>query len=141
MLFFCIVLTILTPVITVFNITSGYQEVSPYFEMYPRFLTVIVIDAVFSIALTGFSIYAGVALWKIRPNAVKIAKKYLLAMLGYSILGSFLPFMAGLPSEANQAMIAEVAKDLFRAVISFAVWYSYLNRSVRVRETYGKIIP
>jgi len=33
-------------------------------------------------------------------------------------------------------MLAEVAKDTFRGVIYFAVWYSYLNKSERVRATY-----
>ena len=34
-------------------------------------------------------------------------------------------------------MIAQVAKDTFRGVIYFAVWYSYLNKSKRVkRPTY-----
>lgn len=141
LLLFCVSLTILSPLITVFNIISGYQEVSPYIAVFPGLLTITIIDAVLSIALTGFSIYAGIALWKIRTNAVKIAKKYLLTMLGYSILSAFLPFMAGLPSEANQSMISGVAKSLFRAIIYVAVWYSYLNKSVRVRETYDKIIP
>jgi len=33
------------------------------------------LDAAFSIALMSFGIYAGVRLWKIKPNAVPIAKK------------------------------------------------------------------
>jgi hypothetical protein len=44
--------------------------------------------------------------------------------------------MAGLPSAANQAMMGEVAKNTFRGVIYFAIWYSYLNKSKRVRATY-----
>jgi hypothetical protein len=44
--------------------------------------------------------------------------------------------MAGLPSAANEAMIAQVVKDAFRGIIYFAIWYSYLNKSQRVRATY-----
>ena len=164
LLLFCIGLTILTPLRTAFNLTSGYKQASPYFEMFPGLLIITIIDSVLSIALIGFSIYAGIALWKIRPNAVKIAKKYLLTLLGYSILAAFLPFMVSLPSEANQAMIGvpldeheqiyqditsyfagqyvmelreEIAKGIFRSIIYVAVWYSYLNKSQRVKATYG----
>lgn len=141
LLLFCIGLIIISPLLNIFSITSGYQEVSPYFEVYPRILPIVIITSVLGIVLSCFSIYAGIVLWKIRPNAVKIAKNYLLTMLGYSILSAFLPFMAGLPAEANQAMLTTVAADIFRTVIYTAVWYSYLNRSIRVKQTYGAIIP
>jgi hypothetical protein len=137
LLLFCIGLTILRPLMTVFNLDSGYKQASPYFEVFPGLLIITIIDSVLSIALIGFSIYAGIVLWEIRPNAVKIAKKYLLTLLGYSILTAFLPFMAGLPSEANLSMIGEIAKGIFMSIIYVAVWYSYLNKSKRVKATYG----
>ena len=84
----------------------------------------------------AFSVYAGTGLWSIRPGAVHMAKRYPLHFLGYHAVAAILPFMAGLPSAANEAMIAQGAKDTFRGVIYFAVWYSCLNKSRRVSVTY-----
>ncbi|MCH7986957.1 MAG: DUF2569 family protein [Acidobacteria bacterium] len=57
-------------------------------------------------------------------------------LLAYNILASLLPFLAGLPAEANEAMIREVATGLFRSIIYIAIWSSYLKKSKRVAATY-----
>ena len=136
LLLFCLFLTVFSPLATIFNLVSGYNEASPYFDQFPGLVNLAIVDGMLSIGLMVFSIYVGIALWKIRQGAVKIAKKYLLVFLGYSILAIFLPFMAGVPSEANEAMIGEVAKGAIGSFIYFAIWYSYLNKSQRVKTTY-----
>ena len=133
---FCIIITVINPLITVFNFVSGYNAYIPYFNHFPGLLKVFIIDFVLCIALTSISIYAGISLWMIRTNAVKIAKIYLLVFLCYSILGIFLPFMTGLQFEGSEVMIVEVVKAPFAAFIFIAIWYSYLNKSKRVKATY-----
>jgi hypothetical protein len=86
--------------------------------------------------LIAFSIYAGVGLWSIRPGAVRTAKKYFLFYLGYAVIAAALPFMAGLPSAANEAVIGGAVKGTLGGLVSFAIWYSYLNKSERVKATY-----
>jgi ABC-type spermidine/putrescine transport system permease subunit I len=86
-----------------------------------------------------FSIYAGISLWRVKPGAVSLAKKYFLTVLAYAVIAAFLPFLAGLPAAANSAMIPDVAKDTIRLLVYAAVWYSYLNKSVRVKATYGPL--
>lgn len=66
-----------------------------------------------------------------------MAKRYLLCLLGYFAVTAILSFLSGLPSAANGAMIAEVVKNTLRGVFYFAIWYSYLNMSERVRSTYA----
>jgi len=83
-----------------------------------------------------FSIYAGVALWQKKQDAVRIAKRYFVTFLLYTVVASALPFMAGLPSQANEAMIAELFKDASRSFLFFGIWYSYLNKSRRVKNTF-----
>jgi hypothetical protein len=90
-----------------------------------------------SITLMILSIRAGMALWNIKPGAVRIAKKYLLLFLGYSVIALFLPFMAGLPSESNDAMVPEIVKGAFQSILYFGIWYSYLSISKRVLNTYN----
>ncbi len=134
LLLFCLGLTVFSPLITVFSLVGAYSDAP--FDRFPSLLTVTVIDTLLSAGLMAFSIYAGVALWRIRPGAVETAKKYLLCFLGYQVIAAILPFMAGLPSSANEAMTAEVAKNVVRSVFYVAIWYSYLNRSKRVKATY-----
>jgi hypothetical protein len=136
LLLFCLALTVLSPLVTLVSLVGGYSESSKYFNQFPGLLRINVIDAILSVSLMAFSIYAGIGLWTLRPGAVQMAKRYLWFFLGYHAIAAFLPFLAGLPSAANDAMLAEVAKDTFRGVIYFAVWYSYLNKSERVRATY-----
>lgn len=60
----CLALTVFTPLITIANLTSAYQETSPLFAQFPRVRTVLIVDTVLSAGLMCFSIYAGVALWQ-----------------------------------------------------------------------------
>jgi hypothetical protein len=133
---FCIALTILSPLLTFGSLASLYSKTSPYFDRFPGLLVIAVIDTFLSTGLMAFSIYAGVGLWLIRPGAVQTAKKYLLCILAYYAVAAVLPFMAGLPSTANETMIAGAVTNILRGIIYVAVWYSYLNKSKRVRATY-----
>lgn len=136
LLFLCVSLTILAPLFTVIVFAAGYREASEYFDEFPGLQVITVIDLFLSLGLMAFSIYAGTGLWSIRPGAVRVAKQYLLCYLGYRVIAAILPFMAGLPAEANGVILEEVFGDLFRGVIYFAIWYSYLNQSKRVNATY-----
>ena len=118
------------------SLAVAYSASFEYLDQVPGLLIITVIDTFLSVGLMAFSVYAGTGLWSIRSGAVQMAKRYLLCFLVYSAVAAILPFMAGLPSEANEAMVAQVAKDAFRAVIFVAVWYSYLNKSKRVSATY-----
>jgi hypothetical protein len=85
----------------------------------------------------AFSIYAGLGLWRIRPGAVRTAEIYLLCFLCYQGIAAVLPFLAGFPASANHALTEAVYRNLARSLLYFGVWYSYLNKSERVKATYG----
>lgn len=133
---FCFVLIIGSPLRTLYNLITSYTDTSQYFDRFPGLLTILCIDSLLSITLMILSIRAGMALWNIKPGAVRIAKNYLLIFLGYSVIALFLPFMAGLPSESNDAMIPEIVKGAFQGLFYFGIWYSYLSISKRVKGTY-----
>ena len=141
LLLLCLSLTVFSPLATLFNLTTSYNETSEYFSLFPGLERVFYIDSLLSLVIMGLSIRAGIALWTIKPGAVKIAKNYLLILLGYNAIAVVLPFTAGLPSEVNSAMIPEIIKGVFQALIFFGVWYSYLNKSKRVKATYNTEIP
>ncbi len=138
LLLLCLGLTIFRPLFTLGSIVVTYGESAQYFGKYPGLMIVTFIDTVLSIGLMAFSICAGIGLWRVQSNAVQVTKVFLLCLLGYAVVSSVLPFLAGLPSEANVDMIAPVATSAFKVVIYVAIWYSYLNKSERVRATYGQ---
>ena len=136
LLFFCLSLTVFSPLLTVVNLVSAYWQTSPLFDRFPGLQVITLLDALLSVGLTAFSIHAGVSLWKRRPGAVRTTKRYLVTLLAYTAVSCVLPFLAGLPRGTHAAMLAEVAKGLVRSLVFFGVWYSYLNKSRRVRNTF-----
>ncbi len=142
LLLFCIGLTVLTPLVSLGSISMEYGATSEYFGRFPGLMIITITDMILSLGIMAFSIYAGVALWTIRPGAVRTAKTYLWFFLGYTGVAAILPFTAGFPRSANDAMVAEVAKNSLRSIIYFVIWYTYLNKSKRVKATYlSKIAP
>lgn len=137
LLLLCLGLTVGAPLFTVVSLVRSYRELSPHLPQFPGLTFLLLIDAVLSLGITAYAIYAGLGLWQIRPGAVATAKRYFLWLLVYHGIAAVLPFTAGLPAEANRAMLQEVGRNILRGVVSVAVWYSYLGRSRRVKATYG----
>ena len=136
LLLFCIILTIIGPLSTLYTILNSYRETHQFFNLYPGLKNIYYIDILLSGVLMTLSVRAGRALWNLKKGAVRTAKSYLLIYLWYTLTTASLPFMAGLPSEFNEAMISPTVKDVLGGVLFFAVWSSYLHKSKRVKATY-----
>ena len=136
LLLLCFALTIGSPLRTFYTLITSYNEVAPLFDLFQGLKTLFYIDGFLSGIVTILSIRAGIALWTIKQDAVKIAKNYFWIFMTYSVIAIFLPFFAGLPSEANNAMIPEIIKGFVQSLIFFGIWYSYLSVSTRVKTTY-----
>jgi hypothetical protein len=134
--FFILTLGVFNPLYSAYNLYTGLNETRPAFDQYPGLRTIIYADTAVSAALMGFSIYAAIALLRIQPNAVRIAKTYLVVFLIYALVSPFAVFLAGLPDAANEAMMGAIIPELVRPVIYFAIWFSYLTKSERVKATY-----
>ncbi|MBN1384163.1 MAG: trypsin-like peptidase domain-containing protein [Elusimicrobia bacterium] len=120
LLFFCISLTIINPLYNLVEIIN----------MLKSFTVFVFIGSIFDIGLSIYGIYAGMSLWKIRPHAVKTAKRFLLVSLIYVVSITVLLIILGIINE-------EFIKIATRSVVYFIIWYSYLSKSKRVKETYG----
>jgi len=97
---------------------------------------VTIIDGILSIGIVCFSIYAGISLWRVRPNGVTIANTFLMTFMGYAVVANILPFLAGLPANANEAMTAQAFIGMLRSAIIVVIWHLYLVKSKRVRATF-----
>lgn len=137
LLLLCINLAILDPFAMLFNLFSITYLTKPHFDTLPALLNLVLIGGACSLALMVFSIYAGISLWKVLPNAVSTVKKYFFAVFFYSLFSMLLPSLVGLPEKAQADFAANTALNSLITVLYVASWFVYLNRSRRVRATYG----
>jgi hypothetical protein len=136
LLILCLILILVNPVASISNIYSSFKIASPFFKVYPGLRVITITDGILSIGIICFSIYAGISLWRIRPNGVAIVKAFLLLFMGYAVVANILPFLAGLPANANEAMIAQAFIGVLRSAIFVFIWYMYLEKSKRVCATF-----
>jgi len=132
--FFILASIVFSPFLTMTRLVMEYAKVGPYFGRVPGLLVTTILDTVMRVALMCFGIYAGVCLLKIRPNAVRIAKRYLLAYCLCQVAVSLLTLLGGVPETMEKS---GWAVGTLRSIVYVAIWYSYLKKSERVAATYG----
>jgi hypothetical protein len=137
LLLMCISLTILDPFSIVLNTIIMTNLTKPYFYKHPELLKMVLINGTCSIGLAVFSIYAGISLWKVLPDAIITAKKYLLAISFYSVFSLFIPTLVGFQSGSIKDISVNNTFNSLITVLYATAWYLYLKRSVRVKVTYG----
>lgn len=84
-----------------------------------------------------FSFYAGVSLLKKWPNAVRVAKVFLVSLFIISIILPFLPLTVDLPESLHDQVMDQVWYSVPTQLIYPVVWYAYLTYSKRVAATYN----
>jgi hypothetical protein len=139
LLFFCISLTIIAPLFRVIEVLADIGAVVN-FSGAPLIQFALLFDALLNLGVIGICIYAGVHLWGVKPNGVKLAKFALGSIAIYMIVSIPLAILiaVNLASEdAAAKMGAEMGIAILRTLVYVGTWYSYLNKSVRVRETFG----
>ena len=90
-------LTILSPLLTFGTSIVSFKETSRYFYRFPGLEVITYIDLILSIGLMAFSVYAGIALWSIKKDAVKIAKTYYSPFLDIQLLQAYFPLWPAFP--------------------------------------------
>jgi len=132
--FFILASIVFSPFLTMTRLVMEYAKVGPYFGRVPGLLVTTILDTVMRLALMCFGIYAGVCLLKIKPNAVRIAKRYLLAYCLCQVAVSLLTLLGGVPEAMEKS---GWAVGTLRSIVYVAIWYSYLKKSETVAATYG----
>lgn len=141
LLLLCVNLTILDPFANLLNLAIGTHFGRQFFDQHPALRNLLLMNGVCSIGLAVFSIYAGISLWRIVPNAVTTAKKYLGTAFLYSLVSLFLPYLIGLSEEIRKETGATNLFNSFVTALYLYAWYQYLKRSKRVRATYPEKVP
>ncbi|MGH8551018.1 MAG: DUF2569 family protein, partial [Methylococcales bacterium] len=136
LLFLCLSLTIFNPLGALLKFFSTIQEISKYGSTMPNLSGMVVIDGILSAVLMIFSVNAGLALWRVQPEAVQLAKRFLLVVLAYQAVAVVLVFMMVPTTVSSNRLADAIVPEIARALFYFTVWYSYLSVSKRVRATY-----
>lgn len=83
------------------------------------------------------SITAGISLWRKSICSVNVAKFYLIVLLLLSIISSFMPFLANIFLGFGKAIIWAIAiESTVFSIAFFTIWYLYLSKSKRIKETF-----
>jgi hypothetical protein len=138
----CVVLTIINPLITSTALSLVLKNLTEYsFNFGP---TSIVIAGYVMIAgntaICGYGIYAGYALWNIRPKAVRHAKRFLISLLLIPLITDGFMLFAGqtFPQVKDYAitLVGNTLWTLFYFAIFILIVSFYFDRSGRVSNTY-----
>lgn len=141
LLLLCLFLMIVMPLVAILGMIGALQRAAAA----PALGTVLLPEIVVELALAAFSIYAGWALYRMRPNAVRVARAYFITILALSIFGLVMLLAAGAAQSESQsnALIDTLRGPAvvagIRQILIAAVCLLYLQRSKRVRATYPKV--
>jgi hypothetical protein len=135
LLYLCIGLTILSPLFTVAGLGRAFSAANRAADRLPGFMTAMAIDSVLAVLIMALGIFAGASLWAVKPNAVRVAKLYLIVVPVYTVLEVAL-FLAILPSRATGTVIEKGTVSVLGSLLYAGLWLSYLKKSKRVKATY-----
>jgi len=143
LLFFCVLATIVGPAFFVFFLSADLARILANWNGFQLVPTFRLVNDVGGFGLTAYSIYVGIALWSVKPNAVHTVKTFLIVGLAYNVatelaclsLGTSLWFWAPTPT------VGTTVVDLVGEGASFAIWFTYFRESKRVKATYGSLEP
>ncbi len=125
LLLFIIVLVFITPLYSILEVFM-YPEFYYYSSGVLSYSTI-----TFLILINIWYVFVGVSLWMKKLKAVIWAKECLIATL---ILNIFLIFYSYGFFTVEESDI--IFGEFFRSIIFFIVWFSYLNKSKRVANTF-----
>ena len=119
LLWFCIMTTIVTPMIDIGSTLSNPSAIS-----------------VMGLGLTAFVVSTGVNLWKMRPRALRLTK----ILLAIQFWLGLLLFIAEIAATANESSAGDSRPDSgpFRMLVSSIIWWFYFKKSKRIKATFGR---
>ena len=138
LLFLCVSLTIISPLFGAASGVAIWEGFKQYFEVSPSVKNYAMWLIVMSSAISFFSVYAGIRLWSIKPNAVKVAKVFFISQAVSQFL--FVVILVAMLQELGVTDYGPLTKEYIQMILSgilqLAIWYTYLCKSKRVKATY-----
>lgn len=142
LLFLIVTMLFVGPLAYVNSLLRSYHSAIENFARVPHpyaHSLFIVVEQLAGLALYGYGVFAGVQLWKKRPSAVMHAKRFLLLYAAYHLADfamgmNFASIMD--PAGTLRRYLSRQLPSQGRLLVYPIVWYLYLLRSKRVRNTF-----
>ena len=139
--FYCTVLIVINPLVTFYSFYSAHQSIEllrKYGDLNAaQFLETFSLSfGVPSFVLAMIGITAGILLISRSQNAVMVAKIHTATVPSLSVLALVASFGVQGSPEMKGALIGSSVLGAIKSLGYFAIWFTYLCRSRRVRETY-----
>ena len=137
LLVLCVYLMVLIPVKAALGLLGAWQAAA----LSTALRNGLIFQMIFELALAGFAVYAGMALYRLQRNGVSIAKIYFIVTLTLAVLGLGMVLLGWL-AQPTDRVLANVLKgpatfaSVSQILLSTA-WLLYLERSMRVRANYS----
>lgn len=131
----CLMFTLVGPVISAWLIAEDFTRASPLGSKPFVVQFSVLASLLLSTCAVAFGAYAGMRLWRIRPNAVLTAKRALLFGLAVEVVTTTFGAMAA--DVSGDQLLWQLQVSLVPSLIFFTLCFAYLNRSKRVYATYG----
>jgi hypothetical protein len=128
LLFFIITLVFITPLSTLYYLSSDYFIIDGLFDTGL---------ALISIGFAVWAVVAGISLWRKKPEAVIRTKEFLITYLAFAVVSLIIGIIFTSDLLADDIFI-EDSVNLVRSLVYFGIWFSYLNMSKRVKNTFKK---
>lgn len=140
LLLFCVVFTIISPLISIGQISTSWEQAKPAFAQFPNFKGAIMWENAGSIALQIYGFIVGCMIWSGNPNGREIAKNFLLIRLfGFIVIEVIAIILMGdMPSQVVASVIDASVELVSANVFWCLIWWFYFKESKRVRNTYGE---
>lgn len=140
--FFCFILIAVNPLLTVVRFITTNKLIEALRSLDPdsakTFDSFNSFVAVFSFALAVFSIVVGILLVRRTGNAVTVAKIYAASVPTVALLALLAVFGSSSSADMREGMVQGSIHDLVKSLGFFAIWFTYLWRSRRVKNTCPK---
>lgn len=139
--FFCVILLVISPGANYLYYTETQKSLEEARAVNPvlaqqlaDFLRPLTLAPLLMI---GVSFVTGIMMLARAPGAVLVAKIVTFIPLLVGIGSLLMVNNSTLPKEVNDGMRQGAMQDIFRGLVFCGIWFTYLCRSVRVKNTYG----
>jgi hypothetical protein len=130
----CLILTVVFPATSLYHIISYAIPSALAAHTFNRIVLLSVYSLLFG-AVAVFSVMAGLRLWLVKPRAVGFARRFLLMYLLAN--AAYFVFWIAVIRPTTQIAYAEMGwYHIVAPAASAFLWYTYLEHSKRVRNTY-----
>ena len=133
LLLFCIVLTIITPLLSVTQIVSGYANTS---ITNPAVKVATLIESGIAGLLHFYGFVTGCIVWSGNKNGIIYAKRFLLInLIGFFAIATSVALLFDAP-DARHKVIGSYILLVPKEIAFFTIWWFYFKCSKRIKFLY-----